>query len=76
MPPGVVAPPWRIAGLPGQKMPLTQFGIVAGDSRPVLRVAADASYGNLVYETLVRPGSGDLLRWSWSLDADPAIPRY
>ena len=68
MPPGVVAPPWRIAGLPGQKMPLTQFGIVAGDSRPVLRVAANASYGNLVYETRVRPGSGDLLRWSWSLE--------
>ena len=69
MPAGAVAPPWRIAGLPGQKLPLTQFAIMAGDARPVLRVAANASYGNLVFDTQGRqPGPNALLRWTWSLE--------
>lgn len=69
MPPGAVAPPWRIAGLPGQKLPLTQFAIVAPDARPVLRVAANASYGNLVLDTRGRRAGPDaLLRWSWMLE--------
>ena len=69
MPAGLPAPPWRIAGLPGQKLPMTQLAIAHRDGRQVLRVAADGSYGNLVLETEgFRPGPAALLRWSWSLE--------
>jgi len=66
---GTPAAPWRVAGLPGQKPPLTQFGVQPGDGRQVLRVATDASYGNLVLDTpRLPPGPDSLLRWSWSLE--------
>ncbi len=66
---GAVAPPWRIAGLPGQKSQLTQFAIVAVESRPVLRVATNASYGNLVFDVRGRrPGPDTLLHWGWMLE--------
>jgi hypothetical protein len=66
---GAVAAPWRTTGLPGQKMPLTQFAIVAAEGRPVLRVATNASYGNLVFDSGGRrPGPDTLLRWSWMLE--------
>ena len=69
MPTGVPAAPWRVAGLPGQKFPMTQFTITPHEGRLVLRVAAQASYGNLVFDTRgQRPGSDTLLRWSWSLE--------
>lgn len=69
MTPGAPAAPWRIAGLPGQKFPLTRLRITLRDGRPVLEVAADASYGNLVQDTPgVQPGPGTLLRWTWSLE--------
>jgi hypothetical protein len=69
MPTGVPAAPWRVAGLPGQKLPLTQFAITPHDGRMVLRVTADASYGNLVLDTRgQRPGPDTVLRWSWSLE--------
>ncbi len=69
MPTGAPAAPWRVAGLPGQKLPMTQFAIAPHEGRLVLRVAAQASYGNLVFDTRgQRPGSDTLLRWSWSLE--------
>lgn len=69
MAPGVPAAPWRVAGLPGQKPPLTQFGIQLREGRPVLRVATDASYGNLVLDTGGRRlGPDAVLRWSWMLE--------
>jgi len=69
MPAGAPTAPWRVAGLPAQKMPLTQFAIEPRDGRQVLRVAADASYGNLVFDTRgLQPATNTLLRWSWSLE--------
>ena len=69
MAPGTPAAPWRVAGLPGQKPPLTQFAVQAREGRHVLRVATDASYGNLVLDTRgQRLGPDASLRWSWSLE--------
>ena len=67
--PGPLPPPWRIAGLPGQKTPLTQFAVVDMLGRAVLRVATDASYGNLVFDTRkALPTAQTMLRWSWRLE--------
>lgn len=69
MGPGSPAAPWRIAALPGQKLPLTQFSIQPRDGTRVLQVSADASYGNLVLDTPgYRPGPDSQLRWRWSLE--------
>lgn len=60
---------WRIKGLPKQKFPLTRFDVVALDGRNVLRVQADASYGNLVFDTgHARLAANAVLRWSWQLE--------
>ena len=67
---GAVAPPWRVVGLPGQKFPLTRFDVQAQDDGTVaLRIRADASYGNLVFDA----GPAQLLpaarlRWRWRLE--------
>jgi len=69
MGPGSPAAPWRIAALPGQKLPLTQFSIQPRDGTRVLQVSADASYGNLMLDTPgYRPGPDSQLRWRWSLE--------
>ena len=66
---GQPAAPWRIAGLPGQKPPLTQFSIQPQDGRQALQVITRASYGNLVLDTPgLRLAPGSQLRWSWSLE--------
>lgn len=66
---GVPAAPWRIAGLPRQKPPMTQFAITPREGRQVLQVSAEASYGNLVFDLAgQRPGPATVLRWSWSLE--------
>ena len=74
-PSGAAPAPWRVAGLPGQSkssapaVPTTRFDITPLDTRQVLRMQTDASYGNLVHAL---PGialaSGTQLRWSWRLD--------
>ncbi len=69
MAPGPVGPGWRVAGLPRQTEPITEFAIVAMDGRRVLRLQADASYGNLVFDTRhTRLGPNPVLRWSWQLE--------
>lgn len=69
MPPGPVAAAWRVAGLPGQKSAVTQFDIVALAGPSVLRLQAQASYGNLVFATpRVAPAAGLMLHWNWRLD--------
>lgn len=70
---GPVAPPWRVVGLPGQKMPLTRFAIVRDGDTPVLRMQAEASYGNLVFDMdAIRLPAGALLRWRWQLERVPS----
>ena len=67
--------PWRVVGLPGQNKsttpvkPLTRFDITSIDGRHVLRVATDASYGNLVHTVPnIELDGKTQLRWSWRLD--------
>ena len=60
-------PPWQFAGLPQQTLPRTSYRIVSlGDER-VLRIEAQASYGNLVHALPVgvKP---QRLAWRWRLD--------
>lgn len=69
MPVGAPDSGWRVAGLPKQKFPLTRFDVMALDGRHVLRVQADASYGNLVFDTgHARIGPNAVLHWSWQLE--------
>jgi hypothetical protein len=69
---GAVAPPWRIVGLPGQKIPLTQFAITQDGNTPVLRIQADASYGNLLFDMAgTSLPDAAVLRWRWQLARAP-----
>ncbi len=48
---------------------MTQFDIVTLEDRQVLRVQADSSYGNLVFDTRnAALGPTATLRWSWRLE--------
>lgn len=69
---GPVRAPWRAVGLPGQKFPLTRFEITKSDSTPVLRLQADGSYGNLVYDMqgATVPAAASL-SWRWQLERAP-----
>ena len=56
--------PLRVAGVPGGKIPLTNFSMMAMEGRKVLRVATAKSYGNLVHD--LPPGAtaaGMRLNW-------------
>ena len=69
MAPGPVPAPWRLAGLPKQKPPLTEFDIVSLSGKAVLRLQTEASYGNLVFDTpRAAPPPELFLRWSWRLE--------
>ena len=73
----VPAPPWRLVGLPRQTKPVTRFTPVLLDGQRVLRVEAQASYGNLVHAlagvATDGPGGARRLAWRWRLDdANPA----
>ena len=64
------AAPWRVVGLPKQTKPFTRFSAVTLDGQRVLRVEADASYGNLVHDLSELPEATRRLSWRWRLD-DP-----
>ena len=65
-----VAPgaPWRIVGLPRQSKPFTRYSVQTLDSQRVLRIEADASYGNLVHELADAAGAAGNLSWRWRVD--------
>jgi Protein of unknown function (DUF3047) len=63
---GPPPPPWAWAGLPGQTLPSTRFSVQRDDGRPVLRVEAVASYGNLVHP-LDGAKAGEL-HWRWRVE--------
>jgi Protein of unknown function (DUF3047) len=59
--------PWRLVVLPDNKAPATRFSQVTLEGHRVARVAAEASYGNLVHELPGSPGERRLT-WRWRLD--------
>jgi hypothetical protein len=70
---GTLGPGWRVAGLPQQKMPMTRFAAATVEGRAAVRLRAEASYGNLVFD-LAGQRAPRTLRWSWRLEAaNPAV---
>ena len=58
--------PWQVLGLPSShSKPLTQFDMTELDSKKVLRVRTDKSYGNLVHAW---QGKVSKLSFKWRLD--------
>jgi hypothetical protein len=58
--------PWHVLGLPGRySKPLTQFDVIELDSKKVLRIKTDKSYGNLVHPW---QGSVSKMSFNWRLD--------
>lgn len=63
--------PWRLALLPRQTKPVTDFSVVELDGERVLRVSASKSYGKLLHpvpESAERPR---YLHWHWRIDRAP-----
>lgn len=77
-PGGAIPAPWRFEGLPNQTLPATRFDVVEVDGRPVLRVTAEASYGNLVHPLAASDAAGErasaaaaapiTLSWRWRVE--------
>jgi hypothetical protein len=59
------APPWAFMGLPQQKPPATQFEVLSSDGGPLLRIASDAGYGQLVHPLSGPPAAATRLSWRW-----------
>jgi len=67
--PGDAPPaPWHFVGLPQQTKPWTRFVPVVLDGQRVLKIEADASYGNLVHPLHEEVGAPHRLSWRWRLD--------
>ncbi len=68
---------WHVATLPQQgSKPVTRFAAEVLDGLPALRVDADRSYGNLVFDLPAGPLPARL-RWSWRLQRpNPAADLY
>jgi Protein of unknown function (DUF3047) len=64
---GMLSPAWQAAGMPTKKKPLTRFDVVDLEGKRVLRVEADASYGNLTHR-IARDGPMRMLSWRWRVD--------
>ena len=64
---GKLSTRWRVAGLPQQQPPLTQYSAEPVDGRPALRLEARASYGNLVLDA-GGAAAPRKLSWAWRID--------
>jgi hypothetical protein len=62
------AAPWRVAGVPGQKVPLTRFELAPDLGEGVLRIRAEGSYGNLVHPFAPKRQPPGTLAWRWRVD--------
>nr|WP_315478836.1 DUF3047 domain-containing protein [uncultured Rhodoferax sp.] len=66
-PDGAPPAPWRVVGLPGNKVPLVAPDITTLDGQHVLRLRSDKSYGTVSHA--VPPDAGArFLQWQWRLD--------
>jgi Protein of unknown function (DUF3047) len=64
---GAPPTPWRVVGLPGNKVPLAQVDIAALDGRNVLRLRTDKSYGTASH-ALPAGTVATTLQWQWRVD--------
>jgi Protein of unknown function (DUF3047) len=64
---GAPPAPWRVVGLPGNKVPLAQIDVAALDGRNVLRLRTNASYGTASH-ALPANTEPTMLHWQWRLD--------
>lgn len=60
--------PWHVSGLPQQTKPWTRFTPVTLEGQRVLKVEADASYGNLVHPLQEEWPAPHRLSWRWRVD--------
>jgi Protein of unknown function (DUF3047) len=60
-------PPWQVVGLPQQSKPVSRYQVVMLEGLPVLRLGAQASYGNLVHPLPAGTPAGQLT-WRWRVD--------
>lgn len=70
-PPGPPPAPWRVVGLPGQRVPPTRFDLATppDGGEQALRIESRASYAMLVHELPPAPPSAQArLRWRWRVD--------
>jgi Protein of unknown function (DUF3047) len=67
-----LAPGWKVVGLPKQTPPQTRYLAVHQDGRNALRLEADHSYANLVYEWPAAIAAPRWIAWSWRVDEMPA----
>ena len=75
VPEGTVPAPWRVVGLPGSAVPITDFAIRLLDGSSVLQVRADKSYGTLSHALPNRMiGPRTTLQWRWRVDQPLASP--
>ena len=60
---------WRVATLPNQRAPVTQFAPEQVAGRAALRLQAQGSYGNLLHDLPAATvfAEGQRLAWSWRL---------
>lgn len=65
--PGAPPGPWRVVGLPGNKVPLAQLDIATMDGRNVLRLRTDKSYGTASH-ALPAGTAPTTLHWQWRVD--------
>ena len=63
-----LGPGWRVATLPGQRVPVTRFTPELVQGRESLRIEAQRSYGNYVHDLQGLPAPA-ALAWSWRLEA-------
>jgi hypothetical protein len=64
---GAPASPWKVAGLPQQTKPYTQFAVVDLDGKRALKVESKESYGNLVHPMQWSTKAAHLA-WQWRID--------
>jgi Protein of unknown function (DUF3047) len=63
--------PWKLALLPRQSKPVTQFSVVSLDAERVLRIASSKSYGKLVHAVDAGTLAPKRLQWDWRIDHSP-----
>ena len=64
---GAPASPWKVAGLPQQTKPYTQFSVVDIDGKRALKVESKEAYGNLVHP-LQWSTKDAHLAWQWKVE--------